>query len=52
MSRLAQDGYAVTVNYAGNRDQAVAVVQEIEKNGGRAIAVHADVTASDDVAPA
>ena len=46
VSRLAQDGYAVTVNYAGNRDQAVAVVQEIEKNGGRAIAVHADVSDS------
>ncbi|AEG92524.1 SDR family oxidoreductase [Ramlibacter tataouinensis] len=41
--RLAADGYAVVVNYAGRADDAAAVVADIEKNGGRAIAVQADV---------
>lgn len=44
VSRLAEDGHAVTVNYVGNRDRAAAVVREIEAKGGRAIAVQADVS--------
>jgi len=44
--RLARDGFAVTVNYAGNRDLAASVVREIESAGGRAIAVQADVSDS------
>ncbi len=40
---LAQDGYAVVINYLGNRDAAMAVVQEIGEMGGRALAVQADV---------
>ncbi|MFB9947409.1 SDR family oxidoreductase [Rhizobium puerariae] len=41
--RLAQDGIAVVVNYATSRDAADAVVAAIEADGGRAIAVQADV---------
>ena len=42
--RLARDGFAVTVNYARNADQAEALVRTIEAAGGRAIAVAADVS--------
>jgi 3-oxoacyl-[acyl-carrier protein] reductase len=41
--RLAKDGFAVVVNYAGNAGKAEAVVAEIKANDGRAIAVQADV---------
>lgn len=43
-ARLAQDGFAVTVNYAGNARAAGEVVTAIEKAGGRAIAVQGDVS--------
>ncbi len=42
--RLASEGAAVVVNYAGSRDAAVSVVDAIVAGGGRAIAVQADVT--------
>lgn len=42
--RLGADGFAVTVNYAGSADAAADVVGVIEKAGGRAIAVQADVS--------
>jgi 3-oxoacyl-[acyl-carrier protein] reductase len=42
--RLAQAGAAVVVNYAGRRDAAEQVVRSIEANGGRALAVRADVS--------
>ena len=42
--RLAADGFAVTVNYAGNAKAAGDVVKAIEKAGGRAIAVAGDVS--------
>lgn len=42
--RLARDGYAVTVNCVVNRDLAAGVAREIEKAGGRAIWVQADVS--------
>jgi 3-oxoacyl-[acyl-carrier protein] reductase len=41
--RLARDGFAVVVNYAGASDKAAEVVKEITGAGGRAIAVQADV---------
>ncbi len=41
--RLAQAGMSVAVHYAGNRDRAQAVVDEIVAAGGRAIVVAADV---------
>jgi 3-oxoacyl-[acyl-carrier protein] reductase len=43
-TRLAKDGFAVVVNYAGNRGEAEAAVGEIEEGGGRAVAVQADVS--------
>lgn len=48
--RLARDGMQVLVNFAGNAAEAEALVREIEKAGGRAIAAQADV--SDPVAVA
>jgi len=47
--RLAADGYAVAVNYAGNEAAAHATVAAIEGAGGRAIAVRADVADATDV---
>ncbi len=46
----AQRGYAVGVNYRQQRRQAAAaVVDEIEKKGGRAIALQADIAREDEV---
>ena len=47
--RLAADGYAVAVNYAGNEAAANATVAAIEQAGGRARAVRADVASAADV---
>jgi 3-oxoacyl-[acyl-carrier protein] reductase len=41
--RLARDGFAVAVNYAGNAPAAEAVVRRIEEAGGIAFAVQADI---------
>ena len=41
--RLAKDGFAVVVNYAGNVKEADVTVAEIQSLGGKAIAVEADV---------
>jgi 3-oxoacyl-[acyl-carrier protein] reductase len=41
---LAGDGWPVGVNYRVDRDRAEAVVQEIERGGGRAVAVAGDVS--------
>ncbi|MFE1312748.1 SDR family oxidoreductase [Streptomyces sp. NPDC058755] len=43
VTRLAADGYAVVVGYAGNRDLAEAAVKDVTAAGGRAVAVRADV---------
>lgn len=43
-------GAAVVVNYLDNREQAESLVSESVSGGGRAIAVQADVSVSDDVA--
>ncbi|NDW06702.1 SDR family oxidoreductase [Jiella pacifica] len=45
--RLASDGLAVVVNYAQSRDAADILVREIEGSGGTALAVQADIGASD-----
>jgi 3-oxoacyl-[acyl-carrier protein] reductase len=42
--RLADDGFAVVVNYAGDTASADALVRAIEKRGGRALAAKADVS--------
>jgi 3-oxoacyl-[acyl-carrier protein] reductase len=41
--RLSRDGFAIVVNYAGNRDEADAAVKSITDTGGKAVAVQADV---------
>jgi 3-oxoacyl-[acyl-carrier protein] reductase len=43
VSRLAADGFAVVVGYAGRTADAEAAVKEVTDKGGRAIAVQADV---------
>ncbi|QCI11203.1 SDR family oxidoreductase [Pseudomonas putida] len=48
--RLAADGFAVVVNYAGDAASAQATVSDIEAGGGRAIAVKADVAQPQEVA--
>lgn len=42
--RLASDGFAVVVNYAGSKDAAEEVARSIVERGGKAVAVRADVT--------
>jgi 3-oxoacyl-[acyl-carrier protein] reductase len=47
--RLAQDGFAVVVNYLSNAGEAEEVVAEIKGIGGEAIAIKADVANQTDV---
>lgn len=47
--RLAHLGANVAVNYLVSRDDAVAVVQEIQKLGRQAVAIRADISKADDV---
>ena len=47
--RLAQDGFEVVVNYAGNATKANEVVQEIKAAGGQAFSVQGDVSNAADV---
>ena len=42
-ARLARDGIAMAVNYRGNEAAAAEVVRQIEADGGRAVALAADV---------
>src|SRR5579872_6581192 len=46
---LAAEGAAVVVNYASSRGGADKVVAEIEKAGGKAVAIQADMSKSADV---
>src|SRR6185503_7478179 len=49
-ARLAAErGYDVCVNYRANEGAARAVVNEIERGGGRAISVQADVSLEADI---
>ena len=47
--RLASDGFAVVVNYAGNADEAQKVVDEIRAADGEAVAIKDDVANPEDV---
>ena len=47
--RLAKDGFAVVVNYAGKATPAQSLVEEIKAAGGQGIAVQADVANAEDV---
>ncbi len=46
---FAAEGAAVAVNYARNAEGAEEVVEKIEGDGGRALAVQADVSKPEDV---
>ena len=41
--RLAADGFAVVINYSANAKPAETLAREIERKGGRALALKADV---------
>ena len=47
--QLAQDGHAVAVNYSKSKDEALKVVKDIEKEGGKAIAIAGDITKKEQV---
>jgi 3-oxoacyl-[acyl-carrier protein] reductase len=47
--RLAKDGFAICVHYAGNPVKAKSVADEINNAGGKAVAVQADVAKAADV---
>jgi 3-oxoacyl-[acyl-carrier protein] reductase len=47
--RLAADGAAVAVNYSSSKEGADKVVAEIAKAGGKAVAVHANVSKPADI---
>src|SRR5689334_16126311 len=47
--QLAAAGAAVVVNYSSSEEAAARVVREVTGNGGRAIAVQADVAKEADV---
>jgi 3-oxoacyl-[acyl-carrier protein] reductase len=48
-THLAADGASVVVNYASSKEGAERVVKEINGNGGKAIAVQADVAKPADI---
>ena len=45
--QLAEEGYKVAVNYAGNKEKADAVVEEIKAKGVEAFAIQANVANGD-----
>lgn len=47
--QLAEDGYNVAVNYAGSKDKAEAVVDEIKAKGVDSFAIQANVAKGDEV---
>jgi glucose 1-dehydrogenase len=46
---FAKEGAAVAVDYRSHPDEAKEIVEQIERFGGRAISVHADVSSPEDV---
>ncbi|UKV14567.1 SDR family oxidoreductase [Thalassospiraceae bacterium SW-3-3] len=47
--RLAQDGFAVVINYANSASSADALADELTANGHQAMAIKADITNADAV---
>src|SRR5258707_5586479 len=47
--RLAADGASVAITYSKGADTAASVVKEIERGGGKAIAIQADAADADAV---
>jgi 3-oxoacyl-[acyl-carrier protein] reductase len=45
--KLAHDGFAVVINYAGNAEAADAVKTSIQDAGGKALCIKADVSHPD-----
>src|SRR5437762_11753533 len=45
--RLAADGAKVAITYSKGADAAASVVKEIERDGGKAIAIQADAANAD-----
>jgi len=48
--RLAAEGFAVGVNYSRSAEDAESVVKQIDTDGGRAVAIRADVSVAEDAA--
>src|ERR1700732_2682566 len=46
---MAAEGASVVVNYASSKAGADAVVKRITQNGGKAVAVQADVSKAEDI---
>jgi NAD(P)-dependent dehydrogenase (short-subunit alcohol dehydrogenase family) len=46
---VGANGFPVTVNFLTNRDAAEQVVREIVSGGGRAVAIHADVSREEEI---
>jgi glucose 1-dehydrogenase len=46
---FAKEGAAVAVDYRSHPDEAKEIVEQVERFGGRAISVHADVSSPEDV---
>jgi 3-oxoacyl-[acyl-carrier protein] reductase len=44
VQRLAEDGFAVVVNYTGGAAEAETLVSKIEQGGGHALSIQADVS--------
>lgn len=47
--QLAEEGYNVAVNYAGNREKAETVVEEVKAKGVESFAIQANVANGDEV---
>ena len=47
--QLAEDGFDIVVNYAGSKDKAEEVVNEIKSLGREAVAIQANVAVKDEV---
>jgi NAD(P)-dependent dehydrogenase (short-subunit alcohol dehydrogenase family) len=47
--RLAEEGYAICVNFNSAQDKADAIVADIKKNNGIAIAVKGDIASENDI---
>ncbi|MEX2196286.1 MAG: glucose 1-dehydrogenase [Thermoleophilaceae bacterium] len=49
VTRLAADGADVVIDYVGPEEPALALADEIDRAGGRAVAIAGDVSSEDDV---
>lgn len=47
--RLARDGATVVINYATSADETASVVEKIKIQGGKALAIQADIARLEDM---